>query len=31
VDKSAPPARATVETKLVAPEYKVEIVLIAAL
>lgn len=31
VDKSAPPARATVETKLVAPEYKVEIALIAAL
>jgi enamine deaminase RidA (YjgF/YER057c/UK114 family) len=30
VDKDAPPARATVEAKLVAPEYKVEIAVIAA-
>jgi enamine deaminase RidA (YjgF/YER057c/UK114 family) len=31
VDKADPPARATVEAKLVAPEYKVEIAVIAAL
>lgn len=31
VDKSAPPARATVEAELVAPDYKVEIAVIAAL
>jgi enamine deaminase RidA (YjgF/YER057c/UK114 family) len=31
VDKSAPPARATVEAKLVAPAYKIEIAVIAAL
>lgn len=31
VDKSAPPARATVEARLVAPDYKVEIAVIAAL
>lgn len=31
VDKSNPPARATVEAKLVAPDYKVEIAVIAAL
>lgn len=30
VDKQNPPARATVEAKLVAPEYKVEIAIIAA-
>jgi len=30
VDKSNPPARATVEAKLVAPDYKVEIAVIAA-
>ncbi len=30
VDKANPPARATVEAKLVAPEYKVEIAVIAA-
>ncbi len=30
VDKQNPPARATVEAKLVAPEYKVEIAVIAA-
>jgi enamine deaminase RidA (YjgF/YER057c/UK114 family) len=31
VDKANPPARATVEAKLVAPDYKVEIAVIAAL
>jgi enamine deaminase RidA (YjgF/YER057c/UK114 family) len=31
VDKANPPARATVEAKLVAPAYKVEIAVIAAL
>jgi enamine deaminase RidA (YjgF/YER057c/UK114 family) len=31
VDKSAPPARATVEARLVSPDYKVEIAVIAAL
>jgi len=31
VDKVSPPARATVEAKLVAPDYKVEIAVIAAL
>jgi enamine deaminase RidA (YjgF/YER057c/UK114 family) len=31
VDRSNPPARATVEAKLVTPEYKVEIAVIAAL
>ena len=31
VDKANPPARATVEAKLVAPGYKVEIAVIAAL
>jgi enamine deaminase RidA (YjgF/YER057c/UK114 family) len=31
VDKGHPPARATVEAKLVAPDYKVEIAVIAAL
>jgi enamine deaminase RidA (YjgF/YER057c/UK114 family) len=30
VDKANPPARATVEAKLVAPDYKVEIAVIAA-
>jgi len=30
VDKQNPPARATVEAKLAAPQYKVEIVVIAA-
>jgi len=30
VDKANPPARATVEAKLVTPEYKVEIAVIAA-
>jgi enamine deaminase RidA (YjgF/YER057c/UK114 family) len=30
VDKENPPARATVEAKLVAPDYKVEIAVIAA-
>jgi enamine deaminase RidA (YjgF/YER057c/UK114 family) len=30
VDKSNPPARATVEAKLVSPDYKVEIAVIAA-
>ncbi|MFY9626618.1 MAG: RidA family protein [Methylocystis sp.] len=30
VDRSNPPARATVEAKLVTPEYKVEIAVIAA-
>lgn len=30
VDKADPPARATVEAKLVAPDYKVEIAVIAA-
>ncbi|WP_363345771.1 RidA family protein [Methylocystis echinoides] len=30
VDKQNPPARATVEAKLVAPDYKVEIAVIAA-
>ena len=30
VDKTNPPARATVEAKLVAPDYKVEIAVIAA-
>jgi len=30
VDKGNPPARATVEAKLVAPDYKVEIAVIAA-
>ncbi len=30
VDKVSPPARATVEAKLVAPEYKVEIAVVAA-
>jgi enamine deaminase RidA (YjgF/YER057c/UK114 family) len=30
VDKANPPARATVEAKLVAPEYKVEIAVIAS-
>jgi enamine deaminase RidA (YjgF/YER057c/UK114 family) len=31
VDKANPPARATVEAKLVAPDYKVEIAVIAAI
>lgn len=31
VDKDNPPARATVEAKLVSPDYKVEIAVIAAL
>lgn len=31
VDKTNPPARATVEAKLVSPDYKVEIAVIAAL
>jgi len=31
LDKANPPARATVEAKLVAPEFKVEIAVIAAL
>jgi enamine deaminase RidA (YjgF/YER057c/UK114 family) len=31
VDKANPPARATVEAKLVAPEYKVEIAVVAAI
>jgi enamine deaminase RidA (YjgF/YER057c/UK114 family) len=31
VDKENPPARATVEAKLVSPDYKVEIAVIAAL
>lgn len=31
VDKSDPPARATVEAKLVTPDYKVEIAVIAAI
>jgi enamine deaminase RidA (YjgF/YER057c/UK114 family) len=31
VDRDAPPARATVEAKLVAPAYRVEIAVIAAL
>jgi enamine deaminase RidA (YjgF/YER057c/UK114 family) len=31
LDRANPPARATVETKLVTPEYKVEIAVIAAL
>ena len=30
VDKDSPPARATVEARLVAPAYKVEIAVIAA-
>ncbi len=30
VDKANPPARATVEAKLVAPDYKVEIAVVAA-
>jgi enamine deaminase RidA (YjgF/YER057c/UK114 family) len=31
VDKLNPPARATVEAKLAAPDYKVEIIIVAAL
>lgn len=31
IDPAAPPARATVESKLVAPEYKVEIAVVAAI